>query len=143
MTTNWALLRDLVFLTVTVAAEASSEGDECMRAVAASVRNRLLSGRFEPTLAGVCAQRYQYSEYLPDKGDNANLERVLNLPEDAPEIVAALAAVDAVMADETLDPSQGATHFYAAHEGWSPPWAVPPARETIVIGCVHFWTNVP
>lgn len=133
---------DRAFGIVTVACEASSESELCQQAVAASLRNRVRRGRWETTIAGVCMQRYQYSEYLPDKGDNANLERVLSLAEDHPEIVASAAAYDAVMADPNLDPSLGATHFFA--DGIpAPSWAVAPAVQTVRIGSVSFWANVP
>lgn len=132
---------DRSFGIVCVACEASSESEECQQAVAASLRNRVKAGRWEPTITGVTVQRYQYSEYLSDAGDNSNLERIANMPETAPEIVAAAQAYDTVMADPDLDPSQGATHFYA--DGIPPPnWAVAPAELAVKIGKVNFWRGV-
>lgn len=125
----------------TIACEASNQSELCQQAVIASIRNRVNAGRWESSIAGCCMQRYQYSEYLPDSGDNSNLERVLALPDDAPAIINAAAAYDAVMADPTLDPSQGATHFFA--DGIpAPNWAVAPAVLAVKIGAVNFWKNV-
>lgn len=124
-----------------VACEASSEGALCQQAVAASLRNRVKAGRWEPTISGCVVQRYQFSEFLPDRDDNANLERVVNMPETAPEIVAAAAAYDAVMADAELDPSNGATHFFA--DGIPvPTWAQAPAVLCAKIGRVNFYKGV-
>jgi len=132
---------DRAFGIVCVACEASSESALCQQAVAASLRNRVKAGRWEPTIAGVVGQRFQYSEFLPDSADNYNLERVLNKPETDPVIVAAAAAYDAVMADPNLDPSQQATHFYS--DGIPlPAWAAPPARLSVKIGRVNFYRNV-
>lgn len=132
---------DRAFGIVCIACEASSESALCQQAVAASLRNRVKVGRWEPTIAGVVMQRYQYSEFLPDPGDNADLERVLNLPETAPEIVTAAAAYDAVMADISLDPSYGATHFFSDSIP-TPNWAKPPAMPSVKIGRVNFFKGV-
>lgn len=124
-----------------IACEASSETEICQQAIAGSLRNRVRDGRWEPTISGVVNQRYQYSELLPDAGDNANLERVVNLPDNAAELITAAAAYDAVMADPNLDPSQQATHFYA--DGIAPPaWAAAPAVLSVKIGRVNFYKNV-
>lgn len=132
---------DRAFGIVCVACEASSESMLCQQAVAASLRNRVKAGRFEPTIAGCVAQRFQYSEFLSDQNDNRNLERVLNLPETAPEIVTAAAAYDAVMADPSLDPSQSSTHYFS--DGIpTPAWATAPAVLAVKIGRVSFWRNV-
>lgn len=130
---------DRPFAIACLRAEAENQSDECQRAITASIRNRVRSGRYEPTIAGVVMQRYQYSETLPDKGDNANYERVLNSP-DSPETARAATNYDAVMADESADPSNKATHFYA--DPVKPAWAVHPAYESALIGNVHFWANV-
>lgn len=136
-----AKLFDRPYGIAIVACEASSESQLCQQAIAASLRNRVNAGRFEPTIAGVCAQRYQYSETLPDKGDNANYERILNLPDADPQIVAAASAYDTVMANPDLDPSQRATHFFA--DGIPvPSWAAPPAILTVKIGRVSFYRGV-
>lgn len=132
---------DRAFGIVCVACEASSESAICQQAVAASLRNRVKAGRWEPTIAGVVLQAYQYSEFNDDVPDNSNLERVVNKPETAPEIVTAAAAYDAVMADPNLDPSNQATHFYA--DGIpTPNWAVAPAELAVKIGRVNFWKGV-
>lgn len=133
---------DRAFAIVTIACEASSESQECQQAIAACLRNRVKSGRFEPTIAGVVVQRYQFSEFLPDAGDNANLERIINLPETDPQIMEAAAAYDSVMADPNFDPSNGATHFFA--DGILPPkWSLGPAQLAVKIGRVNFFKGVP
>lgn len=124
-----------------IIAEASSESFLCQQAIIASIRNRVRSGRFRSTIAGCCMQRYQYSEDNDDAGDNANLERALNLPDTDPQFTMASLAYDKVVNDENYDPSNGATHFFS--EPAKPYWAKAPARETVVIGHVHFWADVP
>lgn len=132
---------DRAYGIVCIACEASSESEECQQAVAASLRNRVKAGRWEPTVAGVVNQRFQYSWMLSDPGDSANRERVVNLPETAPEIVAAAMAYDFVMSDPNLDPSQGSTHYYS--DGIAPPdWAVAPAELAVKIGRLNFWRGV-
>lgn len=130
--------RELAGITITC--EASDQSQDAQLAVAYSLINRVNAGRFEKTVAGVCMQRYQYSEYLPDAGDNANLERVLNLPETDPQIVAALRAYDSAASGVPPDPTGGATHFYA--DSISPPdWTVG-ATEACKLGSLVFWKNV-
>ena len=118
---------------LTICCEASDQSDLCKQAIIASIRNRVAAGRWETTVAGVCMQRYQYSEYNDDAGDNRNLERVLALADDDPEILAAGAAYDATIDD----PSLGATHFYAVGIP-APPWTIG-ATRTVQIGKVIFW----
>lgn len=133
---------DRAFGVAAIAAEASSESELCQQAIAGAMRNRVRSGRFEPTIAGVVVQPYQFSEFLSDVSDNRNLERVVNLPPTAPEIITAAAAYDAVMADENIDPSQDATHFFA--DGIPiPKWALSPAKLTVKIGRFNFYKDVP
>lgn len=131
---------DRVLGIIAVACEASSESEICQQAVAACLRNRVNAKRWEPSIGGVVVQRYQFSEFLPDAGDNANLERVVNLPETAAEIAVAAAAYDAVISNPDLDPSGGATHFYA--DGILPPaWTVGATRSA-KIGRVNFYKDV-
>lgn len=133
---------DRVLGIVMIACEADSQPLVCQQAVIASARNRVRSGRWAKTLAGVILQRLQYSEFDDDKADNANLERVLALPDYHSIIVTAAAAYDAVIADPEFDPSLGATHFYA--DGIAPPvWSRPPARLTVKLGSVNFYADVP
>jgi len=132
---------DRAFGITCVACEASSESLLCQQAVAASLRNRVKAGRFEPTIAGVVLQRAQYSWTLPDAGDSADRERIANLPETAPEIVMAAAAYDAVMGNPNLDPSQGSTHYIS--DGIPlPTWAQPPAVLAVKIGKISFYRGV-
>ncbi|MDE2020078.1 MAG: cell wall hydrolase [Patescibacteria group bacterium] len=125
---------------ITIACEASDQPADAQLGVAYSLFNRVNDGRFEPTVAGVCMQRYQYSEYLPDKGDNVNLERVVNLPENDPAIISALAAYDAVADGTQPDPTDGSTHFFA--DAIAPPsWTVG-ATQAAKLGNILFWKNV-
>ena len=130
---------DRPYVIACLRAEAENQSDECQRAIVASIRNRVRSGRYEPTMAGVVMQRYQYSETLPDKVNNANYERVLNSPA-SPETARAAANYDAVMADPNIDPSNGACHFFS--DPAKPIWATAPAYESALIGTVHFWSAV-
>jgi len=136
---------DRVITAMTVLCEADSESDVCKAWIVWTIYNRVKSGRWEKTMAGVCLQRMQYSEWNADRGDNANLERVANLSENDPNWHGALALVDAVMEDIASgvpDPTNGATHFFA--NTISPPaWAAAPATLTGQQGKVLFYSNVP
>lgn len=125
---------------ITVACEASDQPREAQVGVAYSLFNRVNDGRFEKTIAGVCMQRYQYSEYLPDKGDNANLERVVNMAESDAVIIAALDAYDAAADGTDGDPTNGATHFFS--DGIASPTWTAGATQTCKIGNILFWKDV-
>src|SRR5260221_260957 len=103
---------DRQIAALTIYCEASGEPHEGKVAVAATLFNRLKTGRFGKTIAAVCLRRYQYSEWNDDKANNANLIRGAETPEANPVMADCLAAYDEALAG--ADPSLGAMHYYAA-----------------------------
>lgn len=129
---------DKPIAVITIAAEASNQPHVVRVGVAATILNRVNSGRFQMTAAAVCLKRLQFSEWNADTGDNANLERVALMADDDPVILDCAAAWDEAVAGS--DPSNGATHFYA--DGIPKPlWAVN-ATLTAKLGSVNFYNNV-
>lgn len=133
---GWA---DRIIVAATAACEESDS--EARLWIVHSIFNRwrLNPARFGTTPAAVCMKRYQYSEYLPDVGDNANLERVLAKTASDPVIIDALAAYDAVAAGQP-DPTQNATHFFADSIA-APSWTNG-ATFTGKRGRTQFYANV-
>jgi hypothetical protein len=102
--------------------EASGASAFERRCVVHSIFNRVKAKRFQPTAAGVCLQRYQYSEMNDDTGDNRNLLRGANAPDNDPVMQDCLAAFDQITAG-AFDPTGGATHYH--DKSISPPaWTV-------------------
>jgi len=102
--------------------EASNANPSERRCVVHSMFNRVKSGRYQPTVAGVCLKRFQFSELNDDKPDNDNLERGANASDSDPVILDCLAAFDEVIAG-AFDPTGGATHYH--DKSISPPsWTV-------------------
>lgn len=133
---------DRIITTVTMLCEATPEDGDAQAWVIWAIRNRAASGRFEKTMAGVCLQRMQFSEWNADRQDNANLERVANMAEDDPQWQAGLALYDEIMGqDPSSDPTSGATHFYAVSIP-APIWTLPPAVLVGQQGRVRFYANV-
>ncbi len=130
---------DREIAALTIFCESSGEPYTGKVAVAATLFNRLKSGRFGKTIAAVCLQRYQYSEWNDDKGDNGNLIRGAETPENDPIMALCLAAFDE--ASRGADPSMGATHYYADSIA-APAWAAT-GTETVKIGHHIFFKDVP
>ena len=128
---------DRQIAALTIFCEASGEPHDGKVAVAATFFNRLKTGRFGKTIAAVCLQRYQYSEWNDDRGDNANLIRGAETSD--------LLMADCLLAfDEAAagtDPSLGATHYYAVSIP-APAWAAT-GTETVQIGHHKFFKAVP
>lgn len=102
-------------------------------------RCALNPARYGATPGAVCEKRMQFSEFLPDPADNANLERVLALPETDPAVIEVLAIYDAI-ADGEPDPTGGATGFYATTIA-APAWTVG-ATFTGQRGRTRYYANV-
>lgn len=130
---------DREIAALTIYCEASGEPPEGRIAVAATLFNRLHARRFGATIAAVCLARYQYSEWLDDKADNANLLRAAGVADSDPVLQDCLEAFD--IAAGGKDPTGGATHYYAVSIP-PPAWAAT-GEFTIQIGHHRFYKNVP
>lgn len=96
----------------TILCEASNGTHDERLGVMHVIQNRAKDGRWGHSVAEVCMYRYQFSEYLQDRADNSNLERVLRMTESDPAMVEALAIYDAVEGGAP-DITFGALNFYA------------------------------
>lgn len=124
---------------LTIACEASTAAEQL--GIAYTLFTRVAAGRWEPTVGAVCMQRYQFSEYLSDSGDNADLERVLKLDSTDPQIIAATNAFNTAYSKSEPDPTNGATHFFADSIA-APSWTKG-ATLCCKIGHTLFYRNVP
>lgn len=112
--------REIAALTTFCEASGASAAER--RAVTHIFFNRARSGRYPKTVAGVCLQRYQFSEFNDDQSNNRNLERGALAPDNDPVVQDCLAAFDEVAAG-AFDPTGGATHYH--DKSISPPaWTV-------------------
>jgi N-acetylmuramoyl-L-alanine amidase len=102
---------DREICAITTYCEASNASPEERRCIVHSMFNRKADGRFGKTIAAVCLKRFQFSEFNDDQGDNANLMRAANAPDNDPVFLDCLEAFDEV-ADGSPDPSGGATHYH-------------------------------
>ena len=130
---------DREIATITICCEASNQLHVVRQGVAASLFNRLAAKRYGQTIAAVCLRRYQFSEWLADAADNANLERVASKPNDDPILLDCAVAYDEAAAGK--DPTDGATHFYA--DGIPEPSWAKVATFTVKLGAVNFFKDVP
>ncbi len=124
--------------TLVVFCEASGEPYQAQVGVAATQFNRVRAGRWQPSIAGVCLQRAQFSEFNDDRLDNANLLRGANTPDGDKIMLQCGMAWDE--AERGADPTGGATHY---HDTSIPPpsWTVG-AIETCQLGRLVFWKGV-
>lgn len=123
---------------LTIFCEASSASQYERICVAHTILNRVHSGRFQPTAAGVCLKRYQYSEWNADAADNANLERGANTPDNDPVMIACGQAYD--LASQQGDPTHNATHYH--DKSIAPPsWTIG-AEMTLETDKFFFYSNV-
>jgi N-acetylmuramoyl-L-alanine amidase len=123
----------------TIACEASNQSHVVRQGVAASILNRVKDGRFGKTASAVCLKRFQYSEWLADAADNANLERVAGMTDTDPVILDCGLAYDQAVSG--TDPTDGATHFFA--DSIAPPDWADKATFTVKLGNVLFYKDVP
>jgi spore germination cell wall hydrolase CwlJ-like protein len=131
---------DKPIVCITAACEASNRSFALKVMIIHTIINRRDSGRFQPTLAGVCLQTHQYSEWNADGADNRNLERVANMTSIDPVIVECERAyVQALM--DRLDPTHEATHFYAT--SIPEPYWTKDATLTVEQEGIRFYKNVP
>src|SRR5260221_9257822 len=103
--------------------------------------NRLHAGRFGRTIADVCLARYQFSEWLDDAGDSANLRRGARAAADDPVMKDCLAAFDEVATGGKPDPTRNSTHYH--DRSIAPPaWAQPPSAVTLSTQHCIFYRGV-
>lgn len=105
------MANDRAIAQITAYCEASSASPADRRCVVHTFFNRVKSGRFQPTVAGVCLKRYQFSEWNGDAQDNANLERGANAPDSDLIMIDCGKAYDEVLAG-VPDQTDGATHYH-------------------------------
>jgi len=127
---------DDAIATATIVAEASGEGSAGMRGVAWVIGNRLRSGRYGSTVAGVCLALYQFSCWNSDKADRRNLLRVAVMDDHDPVLTDAADAVHEAIASATADPIDGATLY---HDVSVSPWWVPKVTFVCQIGNLLFY----
>lgn len=126
----------------TIVCEASSETHEARQAVAWALCNRLARPeRFGETLAEVCLERLQFSEWNGDRQDNSNLRRVARMADDSGIMLDALQALHEARAGLVLDMTGGATHYYDTSIA-PPDWTAPPAEFTVQLGKLRFYRGV-
>lgn len=102
---------DREIAALTCFCEASNATADERRSVVHTFFNRARSGRYPKTVAGVCLQRYQFSEWNDDQADNRNLERGALTPDADPIMQDCLAAYDGVASGQP-DQTTGATHYH-------------------------------
>lgn len=123
---------------MTIYCEASSEPPAVWDAIAHVILNRVAIGRWGDTVAQVCLSPYQFSEWLPDKADAANMRRACHVADDDPIWLGCLKAYDT--ATSSADPTSGATHFYDDRIP-APSWTAR-ATFTVQLGTTRFYANV-
>jgi spore germination cell wall hydrolase CwlJ-like protein len=133
---------DAAICALTVFCEASSEPVEARNAIAFSIFNRLHDPkqRWGKTIAQVCLQRMQYSEWNDDRADHANLLRGAGTPDSDPIMASCLSAYWLAQSGSP-DTTDGATHF-VANTIPTPAWAEK-ATKTVQFGRVIFYKDVP
>jgi Cell Wall Hydrolase len=115
-------------LVRTVIGEAGNQGPEGMAAVAQSVMNRVVSGRYGSSPAAVVLAPGQYEPWATRR------QELLGYSPNSPAYQQAGGIVDAVAAGDIPDSTNGATHFYSptaqAALGRQPPkWATKPTAK--------------
>jgi N-acetylmuramoyl-L-alanine amidase len=108
---------DVELLARTVWAEARSEGEAGMAAVAWVVKNRKNVGLWGSSVETIIKRRRQFAVW--GQGDR-NHRRMLTVGRQDKEFVDALRIVADVLQGRTPDPTGGATHY---HAGRPPYWA--------------------
>lgn len=133
---------DTAIAAMTIYCEDSSGTHEERVLVAWTIFNRLRARRFAKTVAGVCLKRAQFSEWDGDKVNNANLMRAAEVSDDDPVMRDCVAAFNEAAA-ASVDPTEGATHYYDKSRDSDPPtWSLPPAVLSFTTDNFRFFRNV-
>lgn len=125
--------RDLMMMILVAFAEASDQGQDGIRAQAHSVLNRYrakkwYSGR---TIAETIMMPYAYSAM---NTDDQNRRRAMREPMDSATMTLCIGEVIAAIGGATEDPTDGATHYYAAGTR-EPDWVSGAGRAPPAIFC--------
>ncbi len=139
--------KDLDVLARTLWGEARGEGMAGMIAVGWTIRNRVemdLHGDGKPDWWGegyteVCKRPWQFSCWNPNDPNHPFLSGAKPIP--ATQLEAARKAAAAAI-DGTVDPTGGATHYFATTMFRPPAWARN-ATHTVTLGRHMFFKDVP
>lgn len=131
---------DKPITVITVACEASNRSYRAKVLIVHTIMNRRGFRAYPKTMAGVCLQRMQFSEWNADACSNGNLLRVANMPSTDPVIVQCERAYVEALSDAE-DPTNGSTHFYSTTIP-EPYWAKDATLE-IEEDAIRFYSNVP
>lgn len=134
--------RDIVILSMTTWQEARGEGQMGIRAVAHTIINRHVVGKWysRKTLAGTCLLAYAFSGWMTT---DPNHEASAEVPSSDPIMVMCISEVANAIGGLTTDQTGGATHYYA--DGTTvPDWANPATGSifTTQIGRHRFYRGV-
>ncbi|SDI54870.1 cell wall hydrolase [Pseudomonas abietaniphila] len=135
---------DRYILARTLWGEARGEGLSGMIAVAWSIRNRVEDGKekswWGEGYAGVCQKPYQFSCWNKNDPNYPMLSGAKPIP--FRELAQCRIAADQVIDGKVEDPTNGATHYYAASMPSAPKWANG-AKKTLTLGNHIFFRDVP
>lgn len=109
----------------TLLGEAAGEGSDGMAAVAHVLRNRMTDSRFPSSIRDVALQPKQFSTW--NNGEGGNQESFRGIGPGNPLYEKAGRVWDAVMSGRHVDPTHGATHYYAPDQA-DPAWVDQEAR---------------
>jgi spore germination cell wall hydrolase CwlJ-like protein len=136
--------QDRDVLARTLWGEARGEGPAGMVAVAWSIRNRVEDGKdkswWGEGYTGVCQKPYQFSCWNEGDPNQPYLISMKQIP--FRELAQCRIAADQVIDGKVVDPTGGATHYYATTMLSPPAWANH-AKRTLTLGRHAFFTDVP
>jgi hypothetical protein len=131
---------DRPIAVTTIYCEASGEDHVTRLGVAFCIMNRSKMPRFGSTIAEVCLERAQFSEWLSDPGDNANLRRAARCPDNDPVMIDCGLAYDQAYFAAVPDPTHSATHYHDT--SIQPPAWTEGAIRTVQLGKLIFYRGV-
>ncbi|MBM3555307.1 MAG: cell wall hydrolase [Alphaproteobacteria bacterium] len=118
-------------LARTLYGEARGEGRAGIEAVAAVILNRARRGGWWGNdVAAVCRKPFQFSCW---NADDPNRTRIEAVSESDPAFALCRRVAARALAGTLVDPTDGATHYHAAHLDPAPAWTRT-LRATAVIG---------
>jgi spore germination cell wall hydrolase CwlJ-like protein len=136
--------KDRDVLARTLWGEARGEGAAGQVAVAWTIRNRVFDGKkkswWGEGYAGVCQKAWQFSCWNTNDPNYPYLSGAKQIP--FRELAQARIAADQVIDGKQPDPTDGATHYYAATMPKAPGWAAK-AKLTMKLGHHVFFRDVP